>query len=172
MSVGSGVIGVASAGARIPGRPRSVRPAPRRRLSEWFDRHSGRLFIMPAVIMILVFSIFPLIASAILALSRVRLAAGGYDIRFVGLANFEKQFFGSEQFHFLGTFDAISRWAGRSSASRPAPARLVADRATCAARVRIPGLIGRLITAALLVALASAVRRRRSFSGSRSARSA
>ena len=55
--------------------------------------------------MILMFSIFPLIASAILALVRVRLRAGGYDIRFVGLANFEKQLFGSEQFHFLGTFE-------------------------------------------------------------------
>ena len=58
--------------------------------------------------MILVFSIFPLIASAILALSHIRLRAGGYNIRFVGLANFAKQFFGSEQFHFLGTFTTIS----------------------------------------------------------------
>ena len=53
-------------------------------LSEWLDRHSGRLFVMPAVLLILAFSIFPLIVSAWLALSRFRLAAGGYEIRFVG----------------------------------------------------------------------------------------
>ena len=76
--------------------------------SEWLDRQSRHLFIMPAVIMILVFSIFPLIASAILALSQVRLRAGGYNVRFVGFANFKKQIFGSEQFHFLGTFGSIS----------------------------------------------------------------
>ena len=80
---------------------------------EWVDRQSRHLFIMPAVIMILVFSIFPLIASAILALSRMRLRAGGYQIRFVGFANFKKQILGSEQFHFLGTFGSFSllAWA-------------------------------------------------------------
>ena len=76
---------------------------------------------MPAVIMILVFSIFPLIASAILALSNVRLKAGGYNIRFVGLANFEKQLFGSEQFHFLGIFDGDQPAGLVVHASRPAP---------------------------------------------------
>jgi multiple sugar transport system permease protein len=78
------------------------------RLSEWLDRHSGQFFIMPAVVMILIFSIFPLVASLILAFSRVRLFGSGYRIRFVGFGNFERQFFGSEQFHFLGTFGTIS----------------------------------------------------------------
>jgi multiple sugar transport system permease protein len=72
--------------------------------SEWLDRHSGRLFVMPAVLLILAFSIFPLIISAWLALSRFKLAAGGYNIRFVGLLNFRKLLIGSEQYHFLGTF--------------------------------------------------------------------
>ena len=63
---------------------------------------------MPAVVMILIFSIFPLIVSLILAVSRTRLRAGGYDIRYVGFRNFDKQLFGSEQFHFLGTFKGVS----------------------------------------------------------------
>jgi len=54
--------------------------------------------------MILIFSIFPLVASLIIAFSRVRLRGGGYNVRFVWFQNFEKQLFGSEQFHFLGTF--------------------------------------------------------------------
>jgi multiple sugar transport system permease protein len=80
-------------------------------LSEWLDRQSRQLFIAPAVVMILVFSVFPTIASLILAFSRMRLGSGSYTIKFVGLANFKKQFFGSEQFHFLGTFTTISALA-------------------------------------------------------------
>ena len=75
MSVRSGVIGRPRPGSASPAAVAS--PARTAGWSEWFDHQSRRLFIMPAVIMILVFSIFPLIASAILALSRVRLRAGG-----------------------------------------------------------------------------------------------
>ncbi len=85
--------------------------APRRRfarLSEWLDQQSSTLFITPAVVLILVFSIFPLLASLIIAFSRFRLRAGSYQVRWVGFRNFEKQFFGSEQFHFLGTFKGMS----------------------------------------------------------------
>lgn len=78
------------------------------RFSEWLDRHSRQLFITPAVVMILIFSIFPLVASLILAFSRVRLRGGSYQVTFVGWRNFEKQLFGSEQFHFLGTFSTMS----------------------------------------------------------------
>ncbi len=63
---------------------------------------------MPAVVMILIFSIFPLVASLIISVSRIRLRGGGYNVRYVGFRNFEKQFFGSEQFHFLGTFSELS----------------------------------------------------------------
>ena len=60
--------------------------------------------------MILVFSLFPLVASLIIAFSRVRLQAGGFNVRFAGWRNFEKLLFGSEQFHLLGTFGPISVW--------------------------------------------------------------
>jgi ABC-type sugar transport system permease subunit len=43
------------------------------RFSEWLDRHSRQLFITPAVVLILIFSIFPLVASLIIAFSRIRL---------------------------------------------------------------------------------------------------
>jgi multiple sugar transport system permease protein len=103
--------------------------------------------------MILVFSIFPLIASAILALSNVRLKAGGYNIRFVGLANFEKQLFGSEQFHFLGTFGTISAWGWAVTMAVGALLLWWLLR-YLRGPVWIPGLIGRLITAAMLFGLA------------------
>jgi multiple sugar transport system permease protein len=151
VSVRSGVIGRPRPGSASPA---AVAPPARTAgWSEWFDHQSRRLFIMPAVIMILVFSIFPLIASAILALSRVRLRAGGYDIRFVGLANFEKQFFGSEQFHFLGIFDGISPlgWSFTIAAGALLVWWLIGY---LRGPIWIPGLIGRLITAALLFSLA------------------
>jgi multiple sugar transport system permease protein len=91
-------------GTRWPG----ARSPAKASLAEWIDQQTRRLFIMPAVLMILVFSIFPLIASAILALSRVRLQSGGYAVRFVGFANFEKQLFGSERIHFLGNLGPIN----------------------------------------------------------------
>ncbi|MEM8849148.1 MAG: sugar ABC transporter permease [Pseudomonadota bacterium] len=78
------------------------------RLNEWLDRNSRHIFLWPAVLLILVFSIFPLVASAVIAFARIRLQAGGYRVRFVGWQNFEKQIFGSEQFHFLGTFGPVS----------------------------------------------------------------
>ena len=77
----------------------------------WLDRQSDRLFILPSVLMILAFSIFPLLLSAYLAVSRFQLGLGGYQIRFVGLANFAKLLFGSEQYHFLGVFAPVA-WPG------------------------------------------------------------
>lgn len=77
-------------------------------MNEWLDRHMGRLFLAPAVTLILIFSIFPLVASAIMAFARIRFSGGGYRVRFVGWRNFEKQLFGSEQFHLLGTFKGLS----------------------------------------------------------------
>jgi len=76
-------------------------------LSEWLDRHSRRLFIFPAVFLILIFSIFPLVASLLITFTRIRPRAGGYQVRWVGFNNFKKLFTGSEQYHLLGTFEGI-----------------------------------------------------------------
>jgi multiple sugar transport system permease protein len=75
---------------------------------EWLDRHSRTFFIAPAVILILIFAIFPTFYSILFAVSRVRFTADGLNFRFVGLQNFAKQFFGSEQDHFLGRIGTIS----------------------------------------------------------------
>ncbi|MEM6710649.1 MAG: sugar ABC transporter permease [Pseudomonadota bacterium] len=77
-------------------------------MDQWLDKHMGRLFLTPAVVLILVFSIFPLVASLILAFSRIRFTGGGFQMRFAGWRNFDKQLFGSEQFHLLGTLGPFS----------------------------------------------------------------
>jgi multiple sugar transport system permease protein len=75
---------------------------------EWLDRHSGGIMVLPAVVIILAFAIFPLIVSAYLSLSRFALAPGGYKVTFVGLINFKKLLVGAQQYHFLGVFAAFS----------------------------------------------------------------
>ena len=82
----------------------------RQRWREWLDEQSGRLFIAPAVAVMLAFSIFPIGVSAWLAVSRFSLAAGGYDVSFIGAANFRKLIVGSQQFHFLGTQGEMPAW--------------------------------------------------------------
>jgi len=74
---------------------------------DWLDRHAGRVFLFPAIFLVLAFSIFPLIISAWLALSRFQISANGYDITFIGLLNFKKLIFGSQQFHLVGTFAPV-----------------------------------------------------------------
>ncbi|MEX3006973.1 carbohydrate ABC transporter permease [Hoeflea sp. TYP-13] len=126
---------------------------PRVGFSEWIDQQTGKLFVLPAVVILLAFAIFPLLISAYLSLTKFKLAAGGFSLSYVGLRNFKKLFFGSQQYHLLGTFDAfgIFEWAVFIAALA-----LVAYwfwRFFTGGHFNIPGLIGRLITATVMVAL-------------------
>ena len=66
------------------------------------DRAAGGVFILPAVVVILGFSIFPLVASLYVSLSRLRFSEGGVDLKFVGLDNYAKLVTGIDHDHFLG----------------------------------------------------------------------
>ena len=74
----------------------------RRRLTAWVEHMAGNVFIWPAVLVVLFLSIFPLILSLYLSLSRFKFVKGGFEIKFVGLANYRKLLAGSEKKHFLG----------------------------------------------------------------------
>jgi multiple sugar transport system permease protein len=63
---------------------------------------AGAVFILPAVIVILAFSIFPLLASLYVSLSRLGFSEGGVDLKFVGFDNYAKLLFGIDHVHFLG----------------------------------------------------------------------
>src|SRR3954462_13433729 len=76
-------------------------------ISEWIDRNSGRLMVLPAVLVLLAFAIFPLIISAYLALSRFALAPGCFKLTFIGFVNFKKVLVGSQQYHLLGSMKAL-----------------------------------------------------------------
>lgn len=72
------------------------------------DRYAGPVFILPAVLVILAFSIFPLLASLYVSLSRLSFSQGGVELKFVGLDNYAKLVVGIDRSHFLGVTSAIT----------------------------------------------------------------
>jgi len=66
------------------------------------DRSAGAVFILPAVLVILAFSIFPLLASLYVSLTRLTFSEGGVHLTFVGLGNYAKLVVGIDQAHFIG----------------------------------------------------------------------
>src|SRR6266478_9884121 len=66
------------------------------------DRVAGAVFILPAVAVILAFSIFPLLTSLYVSLSRLGFSQGGVEVKFVGFDNYAKLLFGIDRPHFLG----------------------------------------------------------------------
>ena len=122
--------------------------AARETRDEWLDRNSGRIMVLPAVIILLAFAIFPLIVSIYLSLCRFALAGGSFTLTFIGLFNYKRLLFGAQQYHFLGTMKpletpqwiafavysgAILYWLGRYAATS----------------FTVLGMIGRLISASL-----------------------
>jgi multiple sugar transport system permease protein len=75
--------------------------------TEWADQRAPAVFIMPAIMIILVLAIFPLIISLYLSLSRFKFVKGGFSLKYIGWLNYKKLLFGSQQFHFLGTFGKL-----------------------------------------------------------------
>jgi multiple sugar transport system permease protein len=59
-------------------------------------------FIWPALLAILFVSIYPLLVSLYISMSRLKLVRGGFEFRFIGLDNFRELVTGGEQRHFLG----------------------------------------------------------------------
>ena len=72
-------------------------------LDTWRSDGAARwLFIWPTVLLILALSIFPLVASVALSLSKLAFHQGGVDLKLIGFANYQQLLFGLERSHFLG----------------------------------------------------------------------
>lgn len=125
----------------------SPETTPRPGFGEWVDRHSGRIMVLPAVVILLCFAIFPLIVSAYLSLSRFKLAPGGFILNFVGFYNFQRLIFGAQQYHLLGTFKPFGpvEWA---LLAITVAAILYGLWRYATTRFTVMGFIGRLISAA------------------------
>jgi multiple sugar transport system permease protein len=127
-------------------------PGARSALLAWADRSSPIVFVMPAVLVVLALSIFPLVVSLYLSLARFKFEKGGFSLRFVGFANYEKLLFGSQQFHLLGKLAAIPAegWIAVAAGVGLLAWWLVRARR---AGVTLLGLVGRALIAAALVGL-------------------
>src|SRR5215207_8284313 len=79
-------------------------------ISSATDRLAASVFILPTVLALLFLSIFPLIASLYVSLSKFDIGLGGAKFTFVGLKNYRKLFTGSEGTHFLGEFAPSTPW--------------------------------------------------------------
>lgn len=75
------------------------------------DQFTTASFILPAVLIILFLSIFPLIISLYVSLTRLQFARGGIQLTFVGLNNYAKLLAGIDQSRFLGRF-GTPNWFG------------------------------------------------------------
>jgi multiple sugar transport system permease protein len=78
-------------------------------LGAWRSDGTARwLFIWPTVLFILVLSLFPLVASLALSLSKLAFHQGGVDLKFIGFTNYQQLLFGLERSHFLGVLKSPS----------------------------------------------------------------
>jgi multiple sugar transport system permease protein len=126
-------------------------PVTRMRISP-SERFAPAAFILPAVLVVLFISIFPLILSLFLSLSRLRFQAGGLELQFVGLDNYRKLLLGNEQKVLFGTLSEPSPLGWAILALIAASLGLVIYRAA-RRRLSIGALVGRLFAAAMLVGL-------------------
>ncbi|MCI0710288.1 MAG: sugar ABC transporter permease [Chloroflexi bacterium] len=66
------------------------------------------IFLSPSILFVLFLSIFPLVASLYLSMSRIRFVKGGFEITFIGVRNYEKLLSGSQERHFLGKYGEVT----------------------------------------------------------------
>jgi multiple sugar transport system permease protein len=119
---------------------------------EWIDRHSGRIMVLPAVIILLCFAIFPLIVSVYLSLCRFALAGGSFTLTFIGFYNYKRLLFGAQQYHLIGTLKPIetSGWIAFAVYAAAVLYWLIRHART---EFTALGFIGRLISIALATGL-------------------
>jgi len=82
-----------------PSRALSTAAAWWRPVAGRLDRVASGVFILPAVVVILAFSIFPLLTSLYVSLSRLGFSQGGVELKFVGFDNYRKLLFGIDRPH-------------------------------------------------------------------------
>ena len=136
--------------ASAPGLERSVRAGGRRIQLPTSDRAARHVFIWPAIIVVLFLSIFPLLVSLYLSLSRLSLTPEGIRIDFRGLINYQMLLFGTEQSHFLGVARPPSPLGWLIFGAGVAFVAWVLARAI-RARMRLLGIVLRIVGGLVLV---------------------
>jgi multiple sugar transport system permease protein len=118
-------------------------------LSSRLDRVAGPVFILPAVIVILAFSIFPLLASLYVSLTQLTFNEGGVDLKFVGLRNYANLLTGFDHVHFLGLAGPPTLVSVAVLVAGLALMAILLLRYVRGPELTAGGLIGRVIAAAI-----------------------
>ena len=109
------------------------------------ERWAGPIFLLPAVLALLFLSVFPLIVSLYVSLTRFKIAKVGFTLTFVGLDNYKKLFLGTEKTHFLGSFAPSTPATWIIFGIVAIALAVFLARYVLNGRVSIGGLIGRLL---------------------------
>jgi multiple sugar transport system permease protein len=121
-------------------------------LGAWRSDGAARwLFIWPTVLFILVLSLFPLVASLALSLSKLAFHQGGVDLKFIGFTNYQQLLFGLERSHFLGVLKSPSPVGWAIVIATILATAYAWTRAVRSGQVGPFGLVLRLIGGVLLV---------------------
>ncbi|HNB51786.1 MAG TPA: sugar ABC transporter permease [Anaerolineales bacterium] len=117
------------------------------------ERLAGPVFILPSVLALLFLSIFPLITSLYISLTRFDIVKGGFKLTFIGLDNYKKLFVGSEGTHFLGKFAPGTPFTWLVFGGVMIVFAIFLARYVTRAKVSIGGVIGRVLLTVGLGAL-------------------
>jgi len=113
------------------------------------DRSAGAVFILPAVLVILTFSIFPLLASLYVSLTRLSFSEGGVHLTFVGLNNYAKLVIGIDRTHFIGVTVPLTPVTGAVLAVVYGGFAFLLIRYLRGPGATVLGFVGRLFTAVI-----------------------
>jgi multiple sugar transport system permease protein len=117
------------------------------------ERNARTAFVLPAVLVVLFLSIFPLILSLYFSLVRLSFAAGGVQLTFVGLDNYAKLLVGLNRPDLLGAPTPNLLGAGLLCLIALAATIWLLTRYARSKRFSFPGLIGRLVVSVFALAL-------------------
>ena len=129
-------------------------PSRIRTVMDTAERWAGPIFLLPAVLALLFLSVFPLLASLYVSLARFKIAKGGFTLTFIGLDNYKKLFLGSEKTHFLGAFAPSTATTWIVFGLVVIALAVFLARYVSKSRGSLGGLIGRVLLALGLGALA------------------
>jgi multiple sugar transport system permease protein len=111
------------------------------------ERWAGTAFVLPAVLALLFLSIFPLLVSLYISVSRFKLVRGGFELNFVGFANYQKLLFGNDQSHFLGVFAPITPFTVVIFSMVAVALGIFLGRYMLSGALTTGGLVGRIVMA-------------------------
>jgi len=78
-----------------------------RRIHAWQQNATKQVLLLPAILLVLSLSIFPLVVSLYLSMSQVQFVKRSFEITWVGFANYASLLSGNYQREFLGRVDPL-----------------------------------------------------------------